>query len=287
MALHWYLKKEYWDTSDDIEWVGIHYTWVPFGQAPDWNAHRESRFMPAGEELRTGVGLTGKALPPYVPQQIHHRLRKKILKMPNDIWDEAAGVWTGEYNLHYYYEVLQRGERSNTPVYTDEIRTREVILLSPNHVISGSCAYWSVSDWDAPQFSPTEDPRFVSMYGEDSPLRSFKLYGTPEHLQDSFSRAKKALVDKIPLPHRFTARISAPVGMPVRLRFHVGQQEVPGHASWEDYWLDEMFIMAPGLEPFVCAPMGSEITNQYMHPTLPLDWLRGNPYAHLVPGFAG
>ena len=58
--MNWYLKKEYFDIADDIEAVSIHYTWTPLGKAPDWSAHRESRLMPAGEYLATGVGEVSK-----------------------------------------------------------------------------------------------------------------------------------------------------------------------------------------------------------------------------------
>jgi hypothetical protein len=284
--MNWYLKKEFFDTADDIESVTIHYTWTPLGQAPDWTAHRESRLMPAGETLKTGVGEVAKYGPPAptVAQYVHPQLRKKILKMPNDIWDEAAGIWTGEFNLHYYYEILQAGQRHYSPVYTDEIRNREIVLISPHGLVSGTCVYWSISDWDAPQFSPTEDPQFVAQFGEDHPLRQYKFYGTEN--REAFGVAKKAALDTLPLPHRFTARISAPVGVPVRLRFHVGNWGLPEDQRWEDYWLDEMFIMTAGAEPLVVAPMGTEPSAEPVTRVAP-DLLADNPYAPLIPAFAG
>jgi len=83
MALHWYLKKEYFDTADDIEQVLIHFACTPLGGTPDWT-QAESRAMPAGELLRTGVGEVAKYGPPapVVPQEVHPRLRKKVLRCP-------------------------------------------------------------------------------------------------------------------------------------------------------------------------------------------------------------
>ena len=288
--MNWYLKKEYFDIADDIEAVTIHYTWTPLGKAPDWSAHRESRLMAAGEYLKTGVGEVSKYGPaaPAVPQHVHPKLRKKVLKMPNDIWDEGAGVWTGDYNLHYFYEMLQGGQTHYSPVYTDEIRTREVVVVDPLGVILGTCVNWSVQDWDAPQFSPTEDPEFLARYGEDHPLRALKFYGSAAgtEYQDAFGIAKKALLDRLPLPHRFATRISAPVGAIVRFRLHVGNMGLPAHQRWEDYWLDESFVMAPGLETLELTPLGTEVPPQPLSVVTPdvLVELEGTPYASFVPG---
>lgn len=42
-----YIKRNYVDNGPGIEMINIHYTWTPLGQAPDWEAHRETRPMPA------------------------------------------------------------------------------------------------------------------------------------------------------------------------------------------------------------------------------------------------
>ena len=281
MALNWYLKKEYFDTADDIEQVLIHYTCAPLGGTPDWT-QAESRAMPAGELLRTGVGEVAKYGPPApaVPQHVHPRLRKKVLRLPNEVFDPALGAWTGDYQLYYVYEVIRNGDRTFSPVFVDEIRTREVVMLDPLGVTGGACVNWSVYDWDAPQFSPTEEPAFVERYGEDHPLRQHKFYGTED--REAFAVAKKALVDTLPLPRQFTARISAPVGAVMRVRLHVGNWGLPEHQRWEDYWLDESFVMQPELEPLVLTPLGTQVAAQPLSVVTP-DLLVGNPYAGLVP----
>ena len=284
MALHWYLKKEFFDTSDDIEAVSIHYTWSPLGASPDWEAHRESRSMAAGEYLRTGVGEVAKYGPPapVVPQDVHARRRKKILKLPNEVRDPETGAWTGNYLLHYYYEIVQSGYRHYSPIFTDEIRTREVVFFEPVGETGGGCVNWSVYDWDAPQFSPAEDPRMVELFGDDFPLRPFKFYGNDN--REAFSIAKKAAVDSLPLPRRFTTRISAPVGAVVRLRLHTGNWGLPEHERWEDYWLDEAFVMTANADPLILTPLGTEVAPAPRSTVAP-ELLIGNPYAYLLPGY--
>ena len=46
-----YIKRNYVDNGPGIEMVNIHYTWTPLNQAPDWEAHRETRSMPRGGTL--------------------------------------------------------------------------------------------------------------------------------------------------------------------------------------------------------------------------------------------
>jgi hypothetical protein len=280
MALHWYLKKEFFDTSDDIEAVFIHYTCSPLGTAPDWST-AETRSMPAGEHLRTGVGEVARYGPPapVVPQVVHPRLRKKVLTLPNEIRDPETDAYTETYRLHYFYKVIQGGSRRYSRVLTDEIRTREVVFLDPLGVTGGACVNWSVSDWDAPQFAPTEDPRMVDRFGEDFPLRPFKFYGTDN--KEAFSIAKKAALDSLPLPHRFSARLSAPVGATVRVRLHTGNGGVPEAQRWEAYWLDESFVMEAGLEPLVLTPLGIEVAPAPQSTVAP-ELLVGNPYLPFV-----
>ena len=276
-----YLKKEFFDTTDDIEDVIIHYTCSPLGTPADWT-QAQSRSMPAGAILKTGVGQVAKYGPaaPEVPQHVHPRLRKKVLSLPNDVWDPAIGDWNGNYLFHYFYEILQTGgRRTFTDVLTEEIAVRDVVYLEPLGVTGPACVNWSVYDWDAPQFSPTEDPEFRARFGDDSPLQQVKFYGTPD--QEAFAIAKSAVVDTLPLPRRFQARVQAPVGSSVVYRLHVGNWGLPEAQRWEAYWLDESFVMEAGMEPLVLTPLGTEVAPAPQSTVAP-ELLVGNPYLPFV-----
>ncbi|HEX2173940.1 MAG TPA: hypothetical protein VHL09_16015, partial [Dehalococcoidia bacterium] len=171
--------------------------------------------------------------------------------------------------------VRSDGRREHSPVYTEEIATRDIVMVDPFGILGGVCVNWSVYDWDAPQFSPTEDPAFIEKYGEDHPLRQFKFYGVSD--KEEFMIAKKLALDTLPLPRRFTARISAPVGAPVRVRCHVANWGLPEAERWEDYWLDETFVMARENEALVFTPLGTESAAIPLVPVAP-ELLEGNPY---------
>lgn len=281
--MNWYLKKEFYGVEDDIEGVIIHYTYGPVGQAPEWT-RTESRSMQAGEKLKAGVGQVARYGPaaPEVPQHVDPKLYKKVLKLPNDIRDEATGTWTGNFLVHYFYEIVRDGDRQFSPVFTDEIATRDIYLNDPTGILFAVCANWSVYDWDSPQFSPAEDPRFIAIYGDEHPLRQLRFYSTED--QESFAIAKKAVVDHLPLPHRFYARASAPVGAPVRLRFHVGNWGLPEAQRWEDYWLDETFVMTRDAEPLVFSPLGTDVLPEPATRVTP-DLLMGNAYLPVLNGY--
>lgn len=282
--MNWYLKKEFYDATAGIEAVTIHYTWTPAGQAPDWSAQTESRSMPAGEILRSGVGEVAKYGPPapHTPQQVHPRLRKKVLRLPRTIFDPRIGGFTPHYALHWFHEIRIGGYRQFTPVVTEEIRTREVVLVDPLGHLGGACTNWSVTDWDALRFSPMEDPQFSARFGADHPLRQHKFYGVTD--QVSFGVAKKAALDLLPLPHAFRATVSAPISATVRLRFRAGDWGQVESRRWETYFLtNESFVMTDGAPPLVYAPFGTlPAPAPVIRVTPELLW--GNPYALTVPG---
>jgi hypothetical protein len=97
------------------------------------------------------------------------------------------------------------------------------------------CIFWSVYDWDAPQYQPTEEPQFIARFGEDSPYRSFKFYGATD--MENFGRIRSEMLRSLPLPRRFVGKIHGPKGTQVHQRWHVGGLWDPNPARrWEDYW---------------------------------------------------
>lgn len=276
-----YLKKEFFDTTDDIADVIVHYTCSPLGTPADW-AQVQSRSMPAGATLKAGVGQVAKYGPaaPEIPQHVHPRLRKKVLSLPDNVWDPAIGGWNGNYLFHYFYEIVRTdGQRGLTEAVTEEIAVRDVVFLEPLGVTGPACVNWSVYDWDAPQFSPTEDPEYTARFGEDSPLQQVKFYSTPD--QEAFAIAKSAVVDTLPLPRRFQARIQAPVGSTVVYRLHVGNWGLPEARRWEAYWLDESFVMERGLAPLILTPLGTDVAPAPQSTVAP-ELLVDNPYLPFV-----
>jgi hypothetical protein len=240
--MSFYMKRSYVDTQPGIELVNIHYTWTPVGQQPNWEAHRETRAMPRGGVLVRGMGGTtldesGNSIQ-TVSQTVElpdDGVRRKVIRVPFDVWDPQQNQHVENYDLHHYFEVFREGKRELSPVYTEEIVSQEVEFVDQQGTLGGMCIYWSLYDWDAPQYQPTESPEFIAKYGEDSPYRSFKFYGSQD--MEEFSRIRSEMLRALPTPRRFVGKIRGPKGAQVVQSWHVGGLWVPNKLErWESYW---------------------------------------------------
>jgi hypothetical protein len=247
--MSFYMKRSYVDTEPGIELVNIHYTWTPLGQQPDWEAHRETRVMPRGGVLIRGMGGTIVDDTGNYVQSSSERIelpddgvRRKVIRLPKAIPDPATNQYTENYSFHHYYEVFRHGQRENSPLYTEEIVSKEVEFIDFNGNLGGMCIFWSVYDWDSPQYQPTEVPAFIERFGEDSPHRSHKFYGAED--KEAFSRIRSEMLASLPLPRRFVGHIYGPKGAQVVQRWHVGNMWQPNRADrWEDYWGNVVHVL--------------------------------------------
>ena len=244
-----YLKKTFVDPQSNIDLVNIHYTWTVLGRPPDWSTDHEIRSMPRGGLLLRGFGgTTVDDSGHYVETEVQRiqlpddGVRRKIISLPNEILDPSTGKYTDNYALHHYFEVSFDGRREDSPLFTEEIVSREIEFDDYPGMLGGVCIYWSIYDWDAPQYQPTEVPNFVARYGDDNPYRSLKLYGQQD--KDEFYRGRSELLRTLPLPRRFVGKIRGPRGAQVYQSWHVGNLWQPDpHARWEEYWGNAVYVL--------------------------------------------
>jgi hypothetical protein len=240
MAMTFYMKKSFEDPAPDIELVNIHYSWTPAGEPPNWDAYRETRMMPRGGVLLKGMGGTTLDESGEWGQSVVERvelpddgIRRKVLRLPNGI--QVDGSFHEHYAFHHYFEVFHQGQRHHSPLFSEDIVTKEIEYIDHVGNIGGMCVYWSIYDWDAPQYSPTEEQNFVAWYGEDNPFRSHKLYASEN--KDEFLRIRSEMVAALPMPRRFVTRIRGPRGAELQQGWHVGGMYTANRGDrWEDYW---------------------------------------------------
>lgn len=244
-----YIKRSFVDPIPGIELVNIHYTWTPLGQMPNWEAHRETRVMPRGGTLVRGMGGStiddhGQAVQTQSEtiQIPDDGTRRKIIKLPVQIADPVTGKYSENYLFHHYFEVFVNGKREQSPLYSEEIVSKEVEFLDYQGNLGGMCIYWSIYDWDSPQYQPTEEPNFIARYGEENPYRSFKFYGCED--MEEFSRIRSEMLAALPVPRRFVGKIRGPKGAEVHQQWHVGGLWTPNKAErWEDYWGNVVHVL--------------------------------------------
>jgi len=241
--MSFYMKRSYVDNEPGIELVNIHYTWTPLGEMPNWEAHRETRVMPRGGVLVRGMGGTTVDESGQYVQTSSERIelpddgvRRKVLRLPKAISDPSVPEgYTENYAFHHYFETFRNGKREQSALYTEEMVSKEVEYIDFQGNLGGMCIFWSVYDWDAPQYQPTEEHNFIAQFGEDNPYRSHKFYGTED--KENFSRIRSEMLRSLPLPRRFVGKIYGPKGAEVHQRWHVGALWSPNVAErWEDYW---------------------------------------------------
>lgn len=154
-----YIKKTFVDQEPGIELVNIHYTWTPLGEMPNWEAHRETRAMPRGGVLIRGMGGTTVDESGQYVQTASERIelpddgiRRKVIRLPKATSDPATGGYTENYAFHHYFEIFQNGRRRLSPLYTEEIVSKEVEYIDFQGNLGGMCIFWSIYDWDSPQY---------------------------------------------------------------------------------------------------------------------------------------
>lgn len=196
----WYLRREWIDQEDGIENVLIHYTWSLPGDWPVWERNHNVRVL-----------LDAGGFP---------RRRKKVLSMPRGLWDDA-GNYTTDFRLHWFYEVFQHGRQWTTDLESADVVSRELEFYDDQNWVTHLCIYWSVYDWEAPIYSPMEDPRFPG----DSDFRSTRYYEYED--KERFHYSKAQMLNALPTPHRWQARMWAPVGARVVQQYHIGRLYPP------------------------------------------------------------
>ena len=170
--MSWYLTKGWVDQDDGIDEVLIHYTFSP--SVPS---------RPGTGSTSAGSWWTSGGSP---------RGRTKVLGMPTAIWD--GGAWVPEYAFHYAFEVVQHGGRWSTELFTEEIASRELEFYDEGGYLTNLCVHWSVDSWEAPVYTPMEDPRFPA----ESEFASVRYYDYQD--KPRFHEAKFHILSEIPGP---------------------------------------------------------------------------------------
>lgn len=73
-------------------------------------------------------------------------IRRKVIRLHNAILDPATDEYTENYAFHYSFEIFRRGKREQSPVYTEEIVSKEVEYVDYTGTLGGLCIFWSISD---------------------------------------------------------------------------------------------------------------------------------------------
>jgi hypothetical protein len=196
------LRKTWFDPAPGIEMVQLHFAWTAPGQEPDW------------ESADTRV-LTPNATSPG--------LRTAVIEVPRQV-DGSR-----EYLLHHFFYVVRGTEWVSSPVFTEEIVTREVSFTDADGGWTHVGVAWGVSPGDsrlaAPNYTAAAmDGLAFEDAGAGAPPEPAPIY--------EFVRAQ-------PLPHVFRGLVWGPRGADVRYAFHLVRAGSPRPEEDAEVWDDD------------------------------------------------
>jgi hypothetical protein len=195
------LRKTWVDPGPGIAMVQIHYTWTPQGAQPDWADAEEAVLAPQ-------PGTPG--------------LRTAVVDVPRFV--EGAS----DYSLHHFFFVVGAADRVASPVFTEDIASREITYQDPTGEYTSVGVVWSAVE-ASPELAV---PNYTSTAMDGLSFQSLGAGSAPEHGNIyEFVRAQ-------PLPHVFRGMVWGVRGSQIRYGYHLIRQGSPDPAgnseSWED-----------------------------------------------------
>jgi hypothetical protein len=192
------LTREWVDPSPGIELVEVHYVWGPLGEPPDW------------EGDQTAVATPLDAGPP--PR------RAAPLELPRFV-DGAT-----DYLLRYFFFVAGGGAQGSTPVFTEQIGTREVRYDDPGTRYTNVGVAWTVGESRDPNYSVAA-------------LDGLAFSGADDLVGPGTFTPIFEFVQAVPPPHVFRGRVWGVKGQPVTHVFHLvrlGSPSGDDAERWDD-----------------------------------------------------
>jgi len=200
------LAKVWVDYVPTNHTVEIRYTWSGLDQRPRWNGDEEAEVMSVLPNTNPPTRLAVLEIPRYLD------------KKPN-------------YLLHYRFGGGGEFREGFSHDFTEEIVSREVEYVDNEGRITEVRALWSVDGWSAPNWSQAKLTGLKLNMLEREAGREAEGEGMADE-------AIYELVQTVPLPRRFVARIWGPKGATVEYAFQLLRTNSPtpesDFARWDN-----------------------------------------------------
>jgi hypothetical protein len=183
------LAKVWVDNTPNAHTVEIRYTWSKLGEQPSWDGKEEAEVMSAVPNSNPPMRLAVIEIPRYLDREPNYLLHYRF----------GGG---GEFHEGFNHDV------------TEEIVSREVEYVDNEGLITEVRVLWGVGGWSAPNWSQAK-------------LTGLKLNllereaGSEIRGDGMADEAIYELVQTVPLPRRFVARIWGPKGATVEYAFQL------------------------------------------------------------------
>jgi hypothetical protein len=189
------LTKIWVDQEPGIEMVEIRYLWSPLGEPARWEGQEEAEVM--------------VVVPNTTPQ-----VRQAVLEIPRYLNTADS------YQLHYRFVFVLRGREEFSPIFTEDIVAREVPYLDQDGRITEVRLLWGVNGWHAPNWTQA---KLEGLNLQTIPTR-------PGHDIEGEGIADDAiyeLIQTVPLPRRYVAKVWGPRGATVEYVYQLLRTNSP------------------------------------------------------------
>jgi len=200
------LAKVWVDYVPTNHTVEIRYTWSKLDQRPRWSGDEEAEVMSVLPNTNPPTRLAVLEIPRYLD------------KKPN-------------YLLHYRFGGGGEFREGFSHDFTEEILSREVEYVDNEGRITEVRVLWSVDGWSAPNWSQARLKDLKLNVGENEAGHDAEGEGIADE-------AIYELVQTVPLPRRFVARVWGPKGATVEYVFQLLRTNSPvpedDFARWDN-----------------------------------------------------
>jgi hypothetical protein len=189
------LTKLWTDSGSGPEGIAITYVCTGPGVAPGWDGDEDT-------ELMTPVAGADPAL------------RRAIIEIPRYL--------NGRDRFLLHYRFARGGEHRNgiSPVFTEEICAREVEYVDRDGWITEVRLLWSVNDWSAPNWTQATLEGLNLELGATAAGHDIEGEGIADN-------AIYELIQTVPLPRRYVAKVWGPRGATVEYAYQLLRTNAP------------------------------------------------------------
>lgn len=189
------LTKVWVDQEPGIEMVEIRYMWTLPGEPAKWT----------GEEEEEVLAIVPNTDP---------RVRQVVIEVPRYVGDQDS------YLLHHQFVFVRDGREQFSPVFTEEIVAREVAYLDHEGRITEVRLLWGVNGWTAQNWTQA---RLEGLHLQTIPTRA----GHDREGEGIADDAMYELIQTVPLPRRYVAKVWGPRGATVEYVYQLLRTNSP------------------------------------------------------------
>jgi hypothetical protein len=189
------MTKVWIDQEPGIGMVEVRYLWSPLGEPARWEGQEE-------EEVLSVVPNT------------HPQVRQAVIEVPRYLDGKDS------YQLHYRFVIVRQGREEFSPIFSEEIVSREVPYVDNEGRITEVRVLWGVDGWNAPNWTQA---RLEGLKLQMIPTR-------PGHDIEGEGIADDAmyeLIQTVPLPRRYVAKVWGPRGATVEYVYQLLRTNSP------------------------------------------------------------